>query len=134
MLIPHGTVIAVVDGEKFELHRNAGNEAAPEIAPVDAPKLHEHNKDSGARHISSAANPARHLLDEDAHAAAVATWLNQQVVSRNIEHLIVIAPPRTLGELRRRYDAALKATLLSELDKEMTGRSGQDILEALRSK
>jgi len=134
VLIPHGTVIAVVDGEKFELHRNAGNEAAPEIAPVDAPKLHEHNKDSGARHISSAANPAGHLLDEDAHAAAVATWLNQQVVSRNIEHLIVIAPPRTLGELRRRYDTALKATLLSELDKEMTGRSGQDILKALQSK
>jgi protein required for attachment to host cells len=134
VLIPHGTVIAVVDGEKFELHRNAGNEAAPEIAQVDAPKLHEHNKDSGARHISSAANPTGHLLDEDAHAAAVATWLNQQVVSRNIEHLIVVAPPRTLGELRRRYDSALKGVLFSELDKEMTGRTGQDILDALRSK
>jgi protein required for attachment to host cells len=134
VLIPHGTVIAVVDGKKLELHRNAGNEAAPEIVTMDAPKLHEHNKDSGARHISSAANPTGHLLDEDAHAAAVAGWLNQQVVSHNIEHLIVVAPPRTLGELRLRYDNALKATLLSELDKEMTGRSGQDILEALRSK
>lgn len=134
MLIPHGTVIAVVDGEKFELHRNVGNEAAPEIAPMDAPKLHEHNRDSGARHISSAANPTGHLLAEDAHAAAVATWLNQQVVSRNIEHLIVVAPPRTLGELRRRYDSALRGVLFREFDKEMTGRTGQDILEALRSK
>ncbi|MEQ1818804.1 MAG: host attachment protein [Terricaulis sp.] len=124
----------MVDGKKLELHRNAGNEAAPEIVTMDAPKLHEHNKDSGARHISSAANPTGHLLDEDAHAAAVAGWLNQQVVSHNIEHLIVVAPPRTLGELRPRYDKALKATLLSELDKEMTGRTGQAILEALRSK
>lgn len=134
MLIPHGTVIAVVDGEKFELNRNAGNEAAPEIVPMDAPRLHEHNRDSGARHISSAANPTGHLLDEDAHAAAVAVWLNQQVASRDIEHLIVVAPPRTLGELRRRYDSALRDALFCELDKEMTGRSGQDILEALRSK
>lgn len=134
MLVPHGTVIAVVDGEKFELHRNAGNEAAPEMVRMEAPKLREHNRDSGARHISSAANPTGHLLDEDAHAAAVAAWLNQQAVSHNIEHLIVVAPPRTLGELRRRYDSALSATLLCELDKEMTGRGAQDILEALRSK
>ena len=42
--------------------------------------------------------------------------------------------PRTLGELRRRYDSALSATLLCELDKEMTGRGAQDILDALRSK
>jgi protein required for attachment to host cells len=127
-------VIAVVDGEKFELHRNAGNEAAPEFVPMDVPKLHEHNRDSGARHISSAANPTGHLLDEDAHAAAVAVWLNQQVVARNIENLIVIAPPRSLGELRRHYDSALRNVLFRELDKEMTGRTGQDILEALRSK
>jgi len=87
MLLPHGTVVAVVDGEKFELFRNTGNETAPELASMDAPKLDEHNKDSGSRHQSGSANPAGHQLEEDSHAAAVAGWLNQQVLGRHIEEL-----------------------------------------------
>jgi protein required for attachment to host cells len=133
MLLPHGTVVAVVDGEKLELYRNGGNEAAPDLARMDAPKLDEHNGDAGARHISSSANPG-HLLGEDAHAAAVVGWLNQHVTSKEIEHLIVIAAPRTLGEMRRRYDKQLEAVLIGELHKELIGQSGADILRALQAK
>jgi len=133
MLLPHGTVVAVVDGQKLELYRNAGDEAAPQLAPMDAPKVDEHNKDAGARHISSSANPG-HLLDEDAHAAAVVGWLNQRVTGGEIEHLVVVAAPRTLGEMRRRYDKQLEAVLIGELDKELIGQSGKDIVRALRAK
>lgn len=133
MLLPHGTVVAVVDGEKLELYRNAGNEAAPDLAPLDAPKLDEHNRDAGARHLSSSANPG-HLLEEDAHAAAVVGWLNQRVTSGEIKHLVVVAPPRTLGEMRRRYDKQLEAVLVHELHKELIGRSGSEILKALQAK
>ena len=31
MLLPHGTVFAIVDGENFELYRNTGMEAAPRL-------------------------------------------------------------------------------------------------------
>ena len=71
MLLPHGTLIALVDGERFELYRNSGNEAHPELASIDTPKLDEQNKGSGNRHYSSAGNPQASLLNEDAHAAAV---------------------------------------------------------------
>jgi len=133
MLLPHGTVIAVVDGENLELFRNTGNETAPELAAMDAPKLDGYNKDAGARHKSSSANPG-HQLDEDGHAAGVADWLNQQVMGHRIEHLVVIGAPRTLGELRRRYDKALEAVLIGELNKELVGRSASEILEALQPK
>lgn len=133
MLLPHGAIVAVVDGEELELYRNGGNEAAPELAPMDAPKLDEHNKDSGARHISSSANPG-HLLEEDSHIAAVVSWLNRQVTVGEIKHLVVVAPPRTLGEMRRRYEKQLEGVLIGELHKELIGQSGSDILTALRAK
>ncbi len=133
MLLPHGTVVAVVDGEKLKLYRNSGNEVAPDLTPMSSPKLDEHNRDSGARHISSSANPG-HLLEEDSHIAAVVSWLNRQVTGEEIKHLVVVAPPRTLGEMRRRYDKQLEAVLIGELAKELVGRSGCDILAALQPK
>jgi len=134
MLLPHGTVIALVDGKKFELFRNGGNEAHPELAPMEPPKLDEHNKGAGAHHYSSAGNPTGHLLEEDAHAAAVAEWLNQQAIAHKFEHLVVIAAPRTLGELRMHYHKQLESTLLAELAKDLVGRPGPDIVAALREK
>jgi protein required for attachment to host cells len=130
MLLPHGTVIAVVDGEKLDLYRNSGTDTAPELARVDAPELAEHGRDAGGRHMSSAANPG-HQLDEDSHAAAVTDWLNKQVSGHKIANLVIVAAPRTLGEMRRRYDKALEAVLVGELTKELTGRSGSEILAAL---
>lgn len=133
MLLPHGAVVAVVDGEKLELYRNTGNEAAAELSRMDAPNLDEHNKGSGARHITSSANPG-HLLGEDAHAAAVASWLNHGATKGEIKHLVVVAPPRTLGEMRRHYDKQLEAILVGEVHKELIGRGASDVLAALQVK
>ena len=133
MLLPHGAVIAVIDGEQLELYRNGGNEAKPELLAMDAPALDEHNKDSGARHLSSSANPG-HLLEEEEHAAAIVHWLNRQATDGEIKHLVIVAPPRTLGEMRRRYSKQLKAALVDELHKDLIGRSKNDILAALQTK
>ena len=132
MLLPHGTVVAVVDGSKFNLFRNAGNEVAPELTPMASPKLDEHNKEAGSRHYSSPGNPTGHQLSEDAHAAAVAGWLNAEVVAHRVQHLVVIAAPRTLGELRRHYSKPVQGALVGELHKDLAGRSGKDILVALQ--
>jgi protein required for attachment to host cells len=134
MLLPHGAVVAVVDGEKFELFRNDGNEAEPTLSVVAEPELEPHNRAAGARRDSSVANPTGHQLDEDSRAAAVTDWLNQQVLSRRIERLVVIASPRTLGEMRRRYHKELTAALVGELAMDLTGRGPQPVLDALRGK
>lgn len=132
MLLPHGTVVAVLDGQALELFRNSGNEAEPELVGMSAPKLVEHNKSGGGHHVSSSANHTGHQAETDAHAIAVADWLNKQVAGHAIQHLVVIAPPKTLGEMRRRYSKPLEAALLREVHKEMTKRSGREILAALR--
>jgi protein required for attachment to host cells len=132
MLIPHGTVVAVVDGRHFELHRNGGNEAEPSLSPLPAPKLDEHNKGAGTHHHPSSANPNGHLLDEDAHVAAAAAWLNGEVRAGRIQHVVIVAPPRALGEMRRHY-GPLAGALLKELAKDLVGRSGREVLAAIRS-
>ncbi len=134
MLIPHGAVIALVDGEHWEILRNSGNEADPELSVMPLPELAETNHGSGGRHGVSSANPSGNQRDEDAHAAAVGDWLNAQVQTHKIEKLIVIASPRTLGELRHRYSKAVQHALVGELAKDLIGRQPADILAALRSK
>lgn len=133
MLLPHGTLIALVDGERFDLYRNAGNEVRPELTAVATSKLDEQNKGSGNRHYSSAGNPQDSLIEEDAHAAAVTEWLNGQVLSHKLEGLVVIAAPRTLGEMRKHYHKELQAALLGEVPKDLVGRSGPEIVAALKA-
>lgn len=134
MLLPHGTVIAVVDGHDWTLFRNAGNEAAPDLVKVPTPALVEHNHGSGGRHGSSSGNPSPRQLDEDAHAAAVCDWINRQVAAHHVEHLVVIAAPRTLGELRHRYSRQTRSTLIGELAKDLIGKSGPEVVAALRAR
>ncbi len=131
MLLPHGAVIAVIDGENFELYRNAGDEAAPELSALPSPKLDAHNH-SGGSHHSSAGNHAGNMVNEDAHAAAAAAWLNEQVLGHKLEHLVVIAPPRALGELRKHYHKLTEQALIKELHKDLIGQQAAEILHALR--
>lgn len=131
MLIPHDTLIALADGENFKLFRNTGNEAAPKLTRQPSPKLGALNH-SGGSHHSSAGNHADRLADEDAHAGSIAQWLNAEAVGHRIAALIVIAPPRTLGELRKHYGKQLEACLLGELHKDLIGKPDEDLLAALR--
>lgn len=133
MLLPHGLVIALVDGERFKLYRNAGKEADPELVEMEAPKLDPTNHGSGNRHYSSAGNPQASLLEEDAFAAAVTEWLNAQVLAHKIEQLVIIAAPRTLGEMRKHYHKQLQAVLACDVAKDLVGRPGPEVVEALRA-
>ena len=133
MLLPHGTVIALVDGQNFELFRNSGNEAEAELEAVTAPQLNASNH-SGTGHHSSPGNHAGSLVAEDAHAMAATEWLNAEVLGHKLENLVIIASPRTLGEMRRHYHKALEGVLRAELAKDLSGRNGPEILAALKGK
>ena len=134
MLLPHATVIALAAGRIFDFWRKAENEAAPGRGALAPPKRDAHDKSAGARHYSSSGNPSGHQLDEDAHAAAVAAWLNGEVLGHRIEKLVVIAAPRTLGELRRHWHGQTSAALLAEVAKDLVGSKDDDVIAALKQK
>lgn len=140
MLLPHGTVFAIVDGETFELYRNSGMERDPELQALDTPDLDATNyswgtkdHDKVARFNTGAPKDRLDKLEEHAHAAAVIGWLNQQVLGRQIQKLVIIADPRSLGEMRRHYHKELKKILLTEVDRTLTGRSSAEIVKTVRA-
>ena len=131
MLIPQAAVIAVADGEKLRLFRNAGTDVEPNLEPMPDVNPSSDNKGSGTRHSSSAANPDDSQLEEDSFAAATAAWLNREAQAGHIKDLVVIAAPRTLGELRKHYHKTVSAVLRQELSKDLTGHSAADIQKTL---
>ena len=133
MLLPHGTVIAIVDGRNFELYRNAGNAPEPELAALPSPELDSSNHSGGSRR-SSPGNHADSQVEEDAHTIAATEWLNQQVLGHHIAQLVVFAPPRTLGEMRHHYHKQTEKALLKQVPKDLIGKPPGDILIALREK
>lgn len=138
MLLPHGTVFAIVDGENFELYRNSGVEADPKLTAIDAPDLEATNfsagfrrQDGPTRHQARTGDGSRDALDESAHVTAVANWLNSQVLAKEIAQLVVVADPRSLGEMRRHYHKELQGVLIGEVPKTLTGRPPAEIVRVL---
>ena len=127
MQLAHGATVAVADGEKLVLFRNSGDEANPSLQPMPAGEVGTDNKGSGGRHHTSAANPDDSQIEEDSFAAGTAALLNKQVLAGKITTLVIIAAPRTLGELRKHYHAKLSDVLAGEIAKDLTGHSAKDI-------
>ena len=131
MLLPNGAVVAVIDGRALELYRNTGEAAAPVLEALPSPALGTLNH-SGAGHHSRTGNHEGHQPDEDAHAIAIAQWLNGEVLGHRLDKLVIIAAPRTLGELRRHLHKQTEQAILHELNKDFVGRPPSEVLEALR--
>lgn len=130
MKLPHQAHVALIDGESFTLFRNEGQIFEPKLIEEARPDLDPTNYSAGVRHQDDIGRRlGRTQLNELAHGAAAAEWLNGKAVAGEIEALLVIADPKTLGELRQHYHGELKKRLLGEIDKTLTGLS-TDRLEA----
>ena len=127
MLVPKGTIVAVADGEKFNLFSNTGDEASPALTAMPEADVENVNKGSGASHQSSSANPDESQAGEDGFAGGIAGLLNKRVLDGEISDLIIIAAPRTLGELRKSYHKKLSEVLRGEISKDLTGHAVHDI-------
>jgi protein required for attachment to host cells len=127
MHIPKNAIVAVADGEILNLFRNDGEEAAPKLVALPDIAISTENKGSGGRHQSSSANPSDSQQDEDSFAAGIAAMLNKRVLDGQISALVIVAAPRTLGELRKHYHKTLSEILVGEIPKDLTGHSVTDI-------
>ncbi len=131
MILPNGTTVAVVDGEKLRLFHNKGHEPRIELTALSDHDIKAANGGSGTRHRNAAANPDEARLREDDFAAAAAAFLNRQALGAAIETLFVVADPRTLGEIRRDFHDVLTARLAGTLAKDLTGHDVDAIAAAI---
>ncbi|MDZ4375831.1 MAG: host attachment protein [Phenylobacterium sp.] len=127
MQLPKNTTVAVADGEVFNLFRNAGDEANLSLVAVPHDAVDASHKGGGTARHGSSANPDGGQDREDGFSAGVAELLNRKVLDGKIDHLLVIAAPRTLGALRQHYHAKLSAILVGEIPKDLTGHAVHDV-------
>ena len=57
--------------------------------------------------------------------------LKRRALANDFESLIVVAAPKTLGELRKHYHKEVSQRLTGELSKDLTGHPIPDIEKAL---
>ncbi len=132
MLIPHGTLVAVADGATLKLFVNKAKEPAIDLVLHEHPEIASTNAGSGLRHHHEASNPDADRKAEDGFAAGVAASLNRMALDGSVEHLFVIADPRTLGELRKHYHTALRGKIIGESSRDLTAHSAEDIAKCIR--
>jgi protein required for attachment to host cells len=140
MQVPNGAMVVVADGRKMLLLRNEGDAQYPNLQ-VEQKELHPNPKDSDqktdlAGQASSTLGGTMgetdyHQQEEDRFAAETAAMLNKRVLNNEFESLIIVAPPKTLGELRKHYHKEVETRVLGEISKDLTDHTVPQIEEAL---
>lgn len=133
MKLPHKAHVAIVDGESFTIMRNGGKPFEPKLEGGSRPDLTASNYSAGIRHQDDIGREkgTSTQLDELAHAAAAAEWMNAKAIAGEFEDVLIIADPKTLGEMRRHYHTELQKRLVGEIDKTMTGEPTGRIEQAI---
>jgi len=142
--LPQDAWVFVGDGTKALFLRNAGDEKFPNLVTErvfeqDNPKTHEQGTDRPGRmfrraksHNRSAVEPTDwHEIEEQRFARHVAEAMEVLVREENIRALVVVAPPRTLAELRDAFNHEVKGRIIAEVDKNLTNHPVGDIEKLL---
>jgi protein required for attachment to host cells len=145
MQIPHKSVVLVADGRKMLFLRNEGDAEHPNLVveqkeKQDNPSNTEQTTHAAGQKASPRGTPTSsveptdfHQIEEDRFAADAAEMLKMRAFDNDYESLIIVAPPRTLGELRKHYHKEVSDRLSGEIDKDLTGHPINEI-EALIQK
>lgn len=139
MQVPHKSFVVVADGEKMLFFRNEGDgeflkleverKRVQDNPPTRAQKTDEAGRtfDSGGPGRSAYEETDFHELEEARFAADTAELLKKRALSNDFESLIIVAPPRTLGELRKHYHKEVEKRLVGEIAKDLTGHPVEEI-------
>lgn len=127
--IPSGAWVLVADGTEARLFSNVGT-AVKVSLKQDAlwtPKDLINAGPSGRRPPESDAQ----ATDEAIFAKQMAQRLNTAALKKKYEHLVLMADPQTLGQMRPQLHAETQRRLLKEIAKTMTKSPVGDIQKAL---
>ena len=146
MQVPHRGFVVVADGKKMLFFRNEGDSEYPrleierkreQVNPSDLDQKTDTagrapSGSGGACH-SSYQETDFHQLEEDRFAAETAELLRKRALGNDFESLIIVAPPKTLGELRKHYHKEVEKRLTGEIAKDLTGHPVADIEKIIQA-
>ncbi len=132
MKLSSGTWVVVADGEKYLLLRNNLDEEFTDLRAIgkdeiDNPPAHELSSDRAGRMHDDGPGMKSAMLETDWHrieketfAHELAGKLEDWANAGRYDEIVVVADPRSLGELRSAYGAQTQARLKAEIDKDLT--------------
>lgn len=143
MAIPHGALVFVGDGKKMLFLRNKGDSGMLDLRT----ESHDERADPMDREIKTDApgtqsprvGTGRDTMEEtDFHQQGEDRWvkdaaeeLNRRALSNDYDALVVVAPPKALGVLRKKLHKETERRIVLTVNKEMTDRPIPDIEELL---
>ncbi|MBF0666031.1 MAG: host attachment protein [Brevundimonas sp.] len=131
MILSAGALVAVVDGEKLALYENTGRHGVA-LKAKPTPAIADRVSGAAGRG-SSEANPDNDTQAEDGFALGVTEVLNKMVLDHKVEHLLVIAAPKTMGQLRKGWHKETTARIVGEISKDLTGHTPEQIAAAIEN-
>ena len=137
--IGQGAWVVVCDGGKALILENIGDDAYPDLRIVEHRK-HEHpptsalgtdspgtTHQSGATMRSSVGQTDWHDEAEREFLVALAGRLDKAVTGKETRAVVVVAPPRALGMIRKAYTDHVRQALVEEIDKDLVALPVKDI-------
>ena len=120
MKVPHRALVALANGKRFVLMRNVGQPFEPKLEKVEELDLELTNFSAGVRHQDPAGQRNGSTdIDELAHGAAIADWLNTQTLRGGIDEVVIAADPKTLGQIRQHCHKELESRIVGEVAKDL---------------
>jgi len=143
MNLPNNTLVLVADGRKMLFLRNHGDAAQIDLRieahrEQENPANRDQASDAPGRSFGSVGSRRSameetdfHQIEEDRFAAEAAALLRDRALGGDFEKLVVVAPPHTLGELRKHYHKEVTSRIIEEINKDLTRHPIDDIEAAL---
>lgn len=132
VIVRHDSLVLVGDGQKALFLRNKGDAGrvqlvVEDIFERDNPPTREQGTDRPGRSVASVGTARSameevdwHHLEKERFAEEVAAALYRYAHDNRFEELIVVAPPKVLGTLRKAFHAEVAGRIVAEIPKEMT--------------
>lgn len=141
--VPANALVLVSDGRHARLLRNQGTPVKPQLIVehslerVNPPTREQGTDKPGRRHGpggvagSSIEQTDWHDQDEERFAAEIAELLYKLGHAGKYDELVVVAPPRMLGDLRAKFHPVVSDAIIAELPKDLTQYSVPEIGQML---
>jgi len=135
------TWFLVCDGARGRIyaHEGAGSGLSV-VSSAEHPESHTRTRDLGSdrpgRSFDSTATGGRHAMapradwhdfEKTRFAGEMAAVIDKAAADKSFDRLVVVAPPRVLGDLRQAFTAQTKALVAGELDKDLTQFEGAEL-------
>lgn len=127
--IPGNTMVVVADGTGARVFRNTGDGNAVSLRQDEV--LEPQNLNDDGPSGSQPTEATGQQRDEAIFAKQLAHRLNRDALDGRYEHLVLVADPQTLGQMRPQLHKEVQQRLLAEIGKTLTNAPVADIERAL---